>query len=1767
MRNPLLRAVARCLCVAALGASPSLFAQVLDKTPVLHLSFDNVSASTVINDGSGGAAMNGTLNGTGATIVPGGQFGNCLSISGASASDASCRIANAVVPLNVGAGNAWTVAMWVQTYTAGACYAYQGSGGWDQNDTSFYLNQGSDGAPGTKAGGVRAWQGWEQGTTDINDGAWHHLVLTCAGTTKALYVDGVLETLTKDEWSGTGAGNQFWIGGNGSANDNSVNLNGLIDEAYVFNRALSVADVQLLFTNNTIPTVPVAVTVNPTSGYRGQVITITATATPAVGTVTNASVNLSSLGLSATANLGLSSSPNVFTNSFTVPNNTNALIGASVLTATVISDEPLAGSGGASYTVLARPPTNAIVLTQVTSASVYEYTEASFHFAATNDAPNDAPFPMAYAWYKGGTLVSSNMGPNYTFLTTPADNGTTIYAIASVANTNYSSLTVASAVVTLTVNSGSLVYTNVLKREFFAGAYRSDVEIGNVGPGVVGLVTNADSLGGYGDNYTARYSGYFIPPADDAYVFFVASDDDADVFISPDSNPANKVLVAQETDWNGTRGWVNVTGTGCGVNSITSQRRSDQWTNSIGEMPYPNGFSLLAGQKYYLEVVHHNGSGGDNLAVTYQTTNEIADPYWSYNFTNGAPSRLNATNNNIALVTFPGSSIMWATQPQASVTVYEGQSTNFSASATSDAEMIPNYQWFIVTNGGAFPGTPLTGLVANGTNTTLSLIPANYDDAQIYCVASTEEGGLSITSSVCTLHVLQAVFEAGYVSEKKWMDVNIMGAVEAGTAPAPTFTCARPGFEAGLDNPGSAGRDNTIQQMGYFVAPTNGNYVFFITSHDGGDLFLSTDKTPANKRLIAQEAGWSGNWLWNQAGGGGSVVSQKRSDQYSPDSGATTPYSAGILLVAGQHYYMEVVHGTSRYGNEQVGVTYRVMDEYSSVTAPADGTYPNCVGSVVGMSAVRCSYVTFTQQPTNVTATPMGYATFSAAGATDSQYPICSAYGLTVTAPTNAILYQWYNGTNAIPGANSQTLTLGPLMPAANGMHVYCKMRALGYADDSLNPIWTNSQTATITLSQQAVFEPGVVMVDWWTNNDSRTSVEDGSAGNPTFSFVAPNFESPSGSSSFQHYVNRASGFFMAPSNGVYVFFVNGDGDSDLFINTNGSPVGKQLVAQETGWSPFRAWSDGRGGSTASQKRSDSFTPDAGATYPGNPNYVGGIPLVAGQVCWLEGVHHIADWGQHLEATYKEYNEANPVNGDASRLASVIGNYVPRIPWVAFLQQPTNQTVMSGGNSATFTVHGTNPPSVWIGTTGNPGDWLTNPPTASLQYQWYKKTVAGGAFVPIAGATSSSYTLPYALPSDQNAQFVCGLRALGYADDSLNRIYSNSVPAVLTVVTDTVPPVISYAATFQNTNQNPSQIIVNITFSKTMDASTLSNATYTIGGVIVTNVSTSGNHRTVQLLVDTVPTLPLVVTVNGVTDLSGNALGGSSTTNINAETLNFSDVGTPGTDPAYPSYIWVTGNGGYIVSAQGHDIWDNADGFDFGWELKTNDFDVVVRQLSIEHTSRWAKGGLMVRESLDPASREWSIVNGPLNDGVQSTDGSGTGVNDVECIARGDTAGGTGGWDFYPRTNAPAYPNAWVRLKRTGNVLDAFYSTNGVAWIHAATTGAATNTDGSVINPVYVGLCTTAHHNDVVSDPAPSPFLYYNTMEYADYNSSYIDAAPLLFTPVINNGSLSINWTNGGHLEASPVLGPGAVWTTVSTTNPAVILVGTTNQFFRVVRP
>ncbi len=259
-------------------------------------------------------------------------------------------------------------------------------------------------------------------------------------------------------------------------------------------------------------------------------------------------------------------------------------------------------------------------------------------------------------------------------------------------------------------------------------------------------------------------------------------------------------------------------------------------------------------------------------------------------------------------------------------------------------------------------------------------------------------------------------------------------------------------------------------------------------------------------------------------------------------------------------------------------------------------------------------------------------------------------------------------------------------------------------------------------------------------------------------------------------------------------------------------------------------------------------------------------------------------------------------------------------------------------------------------------------------------------------------------------------------------------------------------------------------------------------------------------------------------------------------------------------------------SAEGSDIYNAQDGFNFAWEQKSGDFDVVVRQKDIRHTSNWSKGGLMVREDLTPASRNWNIVNDPLaSDGIAAPDLSGYGASAVECNCRSTNDVATDStWLTDTNSASPDYPDAWVRIKRTGNGLNAFSSQDGVNWTQLAydnPTNYATMT--ALPNTVYVGICTTAHNNDPAGT-AFSALQYLNVVDYDNYNSSYVPTVPIggaVKMAITRSGSnLTISWTpGGGTLQSSPALGSSANWQPVAgATNPMTIPISSGVVFYRV---
>jgi hypothetical protein len=142
--------------------------------------------------------------------------------------------------------------------------------------------------------------------------------------------------------------------------------------------------------------------------------------------------------------------------------------------------------------------------------------------------------------------------------------------------------------------------------------------------------------------------------------------------------------------------------------------------------------------------------------------------------------------------------------------------------------------------------------------------------------------------------------------------------------------------------------------------------------------------------------------------------------------------------------------------------------------------------------------------------------------------------------------------------------------------------------------------------------------------------------------------------------------------------------------------------------------------------------------------------------------------------------------------------------------------------------------------------------------------------------------------------------------------------------------------------------------------------------------------------------------------------------------------------------------GTFTVAGAGADIWGTADAFRFAYTTLTGDGAVVARVASEQAVANWTKAGVMIRETLDPGSRQALMLVSP---------GKGTAFQ-----RRVDTNG-------VSTSTSGAFVTApyYVKLTRTGSTVSAFTSPDGSSWSLVGTDSLA------MASTVYVGLAVSSH--------------------------------------------------------------------------------------------
>jgi len=214
----------------------------------------------------------------------------------------------------------------------------------------------------------------------------------------------------------------------------------------------------------------------------------------------------------------------------------------------------------------------------------------------------------------------------------------------------------------------------------------------------------------------------------------------------------------------------------------------------------------------------------------------------------------------------------------------------------------------------------------------------------------------------------------------------------------------------------------------------------------------------------------------------------------------------------------------------------------------------------------------------------------------------------------------------------------------------------------------------------------------------------------------------------------------------------------------------------------------------------------------------------------------------------------------------------------------------------------------------------------------------------------------------------------------------------------------------------------------------------------------------------------------------------------------------------YPGSVgsFVEGPAGtYTMTASGADIWAvngvEADEFHFAYKMLNGAGSIVARVQSVENTNAWAKAGVMIRETLDPASAHAMAVITP--------------AQGVSFQRRPSTAG-TSVDDTIAGVTAPQ----WVKIERSiSGTFTASYSANGTTW-----TPIGTPQNIQMNANVYIGLAVTAHDAALTCEA--------------------------VFSNVTTTGNITGQWTNQDIGIASNAAEPLYVAVSNSTGQPAVVV-------------
>lgn len=394
-----------------------------------------------------------------------------------------------------------------------------------------------------------------------------------------------------------------------------------------------------------------------------------------------------------------------------------------------------------------------------------------------------------------------------------------------------------------------------------------------------------------------------------------------------------------------------------------------------------------------------------------------------------------------------------------------------------------------------------------------------------------------------------------------------------------------------FETPSNFGDGYGQRVYGWLEPPETGNYIFYLSSDDSSELYLSEDDSPANVRLIASEPLWnsSRDWLTPFRRPNGENISEP------------------IYLEKGQQYYIEALHKEGA-GGDHLAVTWQTQDQ----DFPRIGDPP-------------LQRHLFSEIPVSINTSPLlslipdlfldpGETQTLAVSLRDNESELENLQ-ISLQLSHESLLSNFQTMVDSQAGTLAIDLTAHA---DASGL-TYVKVEVVdegGFSVEQTFRVWINN---TATVAQ------GGLLREVFLNQPGHDFPSEVNMGVPDLFEIVQTSETQSNYG--ESYAQRLSGYIKPPVTGDYQFYVSSDDRSAVYLSTDADPLNTRLIAFEPSWNPVRDW-------TSTVRR------------PNQENISDPIHLEAGQFYYLEILHAEGNQGDHLGMTWQLPGDPVPSPGD-----------------------------------------------------------------------------------------------------------------------------------------------------------------------------------------------------------------------------------------------------------------------------------------------------------------------------------------------------------------------------------------------------------------------------------------------------------------------------------------------------------------------------------------